>query len=474
MDAAVHNNTSPSLPAHENTDFSVIEKAGMALGHAPSGLLLPGIDRNTEREAVRLCARDYLEHHVFFNDDRFHNHLNHHLLAVFSMGGSAKRLQEIFDGNRSMQRPMMPMHQVDINAANFSEYLAKEERYPDYVAFFRKELDAAGDGWHAVVAKYIFDPRVFPYFMSGAFHPFIQLGYGLEFESKAITAMALAQTCVHIPGTEESYFPSAFEEMRKCLDDGSAADHSVMQILDLLREERSAADIEYKGFIFARENTTLGGKLAAKYGRLWTIATDEKTISAKYEELLSAIALLYISMTRPGYKPALDFFVMHCLTSAYFLPIIFDILSTEQKARLLHAHWIVVLEIYSLVGAPQLYINPEYTADDTYAVSKDLYGESAANPWLDVVKDAINSDNIHVPKVIRALWRGNVLSSLQSKSSTERKTPLVNWLYIARTTLDTITISSFLESSDARNKGKRFWDKGMLGYDQFWEDREKN
>ncbi|KAJ1796395.1 hypothetical protein LPJ59_003781, partial [Coemansia sp. RSA 2399] len=115
-----------------DTDFSVIEKAGMALGHAPSGLLLPGIDRNTEREAVRLCARDYLEHHVFFNDDRFHNHLNHHLLAVFSMGGSAKRLQEIFDGNRTMQRPTMPMHQTDINAANFTEYLTKEEHYPDY------------------------------------------------------------------------------------------------------------------------------------------------------------------------------------------------------------------------------------------------------------------------------------------------------------------------------------------------------
>ncbi|KAJ1790102.1 hypothetical protein LPJ59_005221 [Coemansia sp. RSA 2399] len=372
-----------------------------------------------------------------------------------------------------MQRPTMPMHQTDINAANFTEYLTKEEHYPDYVSFFRKELDAAGDDWHAVVTKYILDPRLFPYFMSGAFHPFIQVGYGLEFESKAITATALAQTCVHVPGPDESYFPSVFEAMRKHLDDGSAADHSTMQILDLLREERSAAGVECNGFMFARENLILGGKLAAKYGRLWTIAADEKTISAKYEELLSAIALLYISITRPGYKPTLDFFIMHCLTSAYFLPIIFDILSTEQKARVLHAHWTSVLTFYSLVGAPQLYINPEYTADDAYAVSKDLYDESAANPWLDVIKEAINHDDIHVPKVIRALWRGNILSSLQSKSSTEQKTPPVNWLYIARTTLDTVTMNNFVGSTDARNKGKRFWDKGMLGYDQFWEDREK-
>ncbi|KAJ1666362.1 hypothetical protein EV178_002318 [Coemansia sp. RSA 1646] len=461
------------LPAHENTDYSVIEKASMSLGHAPSGLLLPGIDKNTEKEATRLCARDYLEHHVFFNNYRFHNHLNHHLLAVFSMGGSAKRLQEIFDGNRIIQRPTMPMHQVEINATNYTEYLAKEEHYPDYVAFFHKELDAAGDEWHAVVSKYISDPRIFPFFMSGAFHPFIQIGYGLEFESKAITATALAQACVHIPDVEESYFPAAFEEMRMNLDNGSADDVSLMQTLDMLRGERAAADIEYKESIFARENTILGSKLAAKYGKLWTVCADEKAISAKYEELLSTAALLYISTTRPGYKQVLDFFVLHCLTSAYFLPIILDVLSIEQKARTLHAHWIVTLSIYSLVGAPQLYITPEHTATNTHAVADGIYGGSA-NPWLGVFKDAINHNDIHVPKVIRALWRGSILSALQNKDSTEQKAlPPVNWLYIARATLDTITMSSLISGSDDRNKGTRFWDKGMLGYDQFWENREK-
>ncbi|KAJ2749325.1 hypothetical protein H4S06_004665, partial [Coemansia sp. BCRC 34490] len=51
------------LPTHDDSDYSVIQKAGMELGHASSGMLLPGIDGKTRKEAVRLCARDYLEHH---------------------------------------------------------------------------------------------------------------------------------------------------------------------------------------------------------------------------------------------------------------------------------------------------------------------------------------------------------------------------------------------------------------------------
>ncbi|KAJ2526090.1 hypothetical protein EV175_007687, partial [Coemansia sp. RSA 1933] len=66
---------------------------------------------------------------------------------------------------------------------------------------------------------------------------------------------------------------------------------------------------------------------------------------------------------------------MHFLTSAYFLPIVFEILSTKQKARVLHAHSIVVLQMYSFVGASKLYITPEHIANNTHAVANKLYGE---------------------------------------------------------------------------------------------------
>ncbi|KAJ2679767.1 hypothetical protein GGI25_001218 [Coemansia spiralis] len=268
------------LPSHDNSDFSVIEKAGMSLGHAPAGLLLPGIDGEIHKEATCLCARDYLEHHVFFNNIKFHNHLNHHLLAAYSMGASVERLQEIFDGNRLIQRSSLSTHEaITIDATNYINYLSQEKYYLDLVRFFHKELDAAGDGWHSVVAKYIFEPHLFPLVMSGFVHPFIQLGYALEFESKAIAATALAQTCKS----------------------------------DKMRDERINMKIPFSGFIFAPPNAASAERLAAKYAKRWVVDADEKAIDAKYYELLSVVSLWYIALTRPGYRLMLDFFTMHLL-----------------------------------------------------------------------------------------------------------------------------------------------------------------
>ncbi|KAJ2683592.1 hypothetical protein IWW39_005417, partial [Coemansia spiralis] len=156
----------------DDDDYSVIDKAGMALSHNPCGLLLPGVDPTTHREAVRLCARDYLENHIFINDRQFHSHLNHHLLAVYSLGGSTKRLQEIFDINNSYRRPSLAMvDDVTITTDNYTEYLVKEEYYPNFVAFYRRELAASNGNINSVVAKYFFDPHIFPLAMSGLLHP---------------------------------------------------------------------------------------------------------------------------------------------------------------------------------------------------------------------------------------------------------------------------------------------------------------
>ncbi|PIA19696.1 hypothetical protein COEREDRAFT_36644, partial [Coemansia reversa NRRL 1564] len=160
----------------------------MTLNHAPAGLLLPGIDITTRKEAIRLCARDHLEHHVFFNNRGFHNHLNHHLLATFTMGGSVKRLQEIFDLNKTMQRPLDQLsNEITITFDNYKDHLADEMCYSAFVNFFHEQLENAED-WKSIVFEYIFDPQIFPRAMGGLYHPLIQLGYGLEFESKAITA----------------------------------------------------------------------------------------------------------------------------------------------------------------------------------------------------------------------------------------------------------------------------------------------
>ncbi|KAJ2681752.1 hypothetical protein H4R19_007271, partial [Coemansia spiralis] len=219
--------------ARNDTDANVIREAGMALGHSPSGLLLPGIDATTLHAATRLCARDYLEHHAYFNDRGFHNHLNHHLLAVFTMGASAERLQTVFDQNKQMVRSRDAYSDsVDINADNYMEHFGNPRCYASYIHFFRGELDAARDDWKACALDYFFDPPVFQMGMSGLFHPFIQMGYGLEFDSKALTAMALAQVCVHHRFYKTLFDKRTFADICASTPINDGMGLSLMQILD--------------------------------------------------------------------------------------------------------------------------------------------------------------------------------------------------------------------------------------------------
>ncbi|KAJ1997519.1 hypothetical protein GGI04_005370, partial [Coemansia thaxteri] len=224
----------------DNDDYSVIDKAAMVLAHNPVGLTLPGIDHVTHREATRLCARDYLENHVFFNEHRFHNHLNHHLLAAFSMGASPARLQRIFDINKPIQRPaLVPCNDVTITPDNFTKYLSDESYYPNFVAFYRRELAKSDDNWSAVVAHYAFHPDMFPLFMSGLLHPFIQLGYGLEFKSEAIIATALAQASVHQPQFARIFDRDTFDDICAANqdEDSSSIGLPLLAILDKLRND---------------------------------------------------------------------------------------------------------------------------------------------------------------------------------------------------------------------------------------------
>ncbi|KAJ2077464.1 hypothetical protein H4R24_005121 [Coemansia sp. RSA 988] len=456
---------------HDNTDYSVIEKTKMSLGHASTGLLLPGVDDATRKEATRLCARDHLEHHVFFDKRGFHNHLNHHLLAVFTLGGSAERLQTIFDLNKTIERPLaLFSNDVVITSDNYKDHLADEMCYSAYVRFFHEQLEDAGENWRSVVFEYAFDPEIFPYIMSGLYHPFVQLGYGLEFESKTLTAAALAQACVHSLFYEGCLSDSTFaEECSNTLANGGSG-FSLMQILDLIRKDKFASDILYTEKPFFETDMTIVESLVVKYAKLWTVESTKTAVDTKYKELLSVVALMYGSLTKPGYKMLLHFALMHCLTSAYFLPIIFEHLSVDRQAKLLQAHCALTLGTFAIHGSPKFYIAPELTAVDARHV-ESLTPSNSGNPWLEVFEKAIASNDLHVVKAIRSLWRGSLLNAFHNhtdSASSYDMPPAINWLYLAQLTVSVIKADYFEDVDQQTQQGKHYWTYGMVGCDEFW------
>lgn len=129
----------------------------------------------------------------------------HHILSLFGTGANPTIIQRGYDQNASYQRPALPKQEEVVQDLfqtwdHAQAYLGKEKHYPNFLAFFQREIDAKG--WEAVLSEYLFagtpsadDLLVRLY--AGFLHPLIQLMYGVEWGQPALCAEGLAQTCVH-------------------------------------------------------------------------------------------------------------------------------------------------------------------------------------------------------------------------------------------------------------------------------------
>lgn len=153
------------------------------------------------KKVSELLQEDLEKHHVFFNKDGFHNHISHHLLALYGTGAGASSLQLGYNNNTDYQRPTLPPHEQVIEELkswdHAKKYLGQEKYYPDFLRFFQKEIE--NRGYEEVLNEYVFKgdetaDELFSRLFAGFLHPVIQLMYGLEWHQPAIVAMALAQT----------------------------------------------------------------------------------------------------------------------------------------------------------------------------------------------------------------------------------------------------------------------------------------
>ncbi|KAJ2795685.1 hypothetical protein H4S07_006417 [Coemansia furcata] len=314
--------------------------------------------------------------------------------------------------------------------------------------------------------------------MSGLLHPFIQLGYGLEFKSEAIIAMALAQASIHKKQFSRAFDTETFDEICSQASKNDADGKSLLDILDCMRDDPIAAKITYNEEPYTPENRGHAEDLAIKYAKLWTVENTEASVKAKVKEIMTIIALVYGAAIRPGFHPALEFGLMHNLTSSYFLPIIMDVLTLDNKVRLLRAYAVTFLYMYAAKGCPRLVIIDLFITTDTQ--SDRAVATVEDNPWTYVINKAIASNDMHVAKVVRALWRLSLLIAFPSEDMpiyryTNRPVN-VNCLYLARITVDNIRKSvrrnpdtGKMELED--NVYDQGWAHGMLAFDEFWTNK---
>ncbi|KAL2191791.1 hypothetical protein L209DRAFT_761414 [Thermothelomyces heterothallicus CBS 203.75] len=338
--------------------------------------------RQTDEAAKKvseLLQEDMEKHHVFFNQLHYHNHIPHHLLALYGTGAPPSSLQTAYVNNTTYQRPALSPHTDEpVNLRPWpsaaARYLGDETYYPDFLRFFQSEMPAAAasaassssssSSWQPVVRKYLFDSgsddlllRMF----AGVLHPLIQLMYGVEWGQEAIVAEALAQAAVH-EGWVGEYLLEAERLARQGGGEGKGkeAGEGVMELIAAVRANPKLAGAARHG----DANKIRDGVLARARDEMLAIAArvrvrpDQKEVEEKTAEMFDAALFVAAAaaMVKDGKQPKFDFFLMHHVTSSPFFVTLNaqDWVPVEIKARMLE--WKIRMDLLQYVarGAPEL------------------------------------------------------------------------------------------------------------------------
>ncbi|KAI1849401.1 hypothetical protein JX266_004896 [Neoarthrinium moseri] len=327
-----------------------------------TGLWHFGQSESAAQKATELLNKDIEKHHVFFNQDGFHNHISHHLLALYGTGASAEDLVKGYRENEDYQRPAMKAHESlfedlrDWDKAK--KRLGKEQYYTDWLLFYQHEIERLG--WQKALAEYMFkgDERsddMFVRMYAGFVHPLIQLMYGVEWDQPAIVAMALAQASVHN------------DQLRKFLMEAEGQAKSaptpmprIASLLDDVAKDeklRNSPDLD-------DGNKVRDGVLGRAWDEALKYSAQVKVLPEELEERTAEMfnTAIYEASAAAIYKdkdPKYEFFLMHHVNvSPIFITLNKqDWISVENKIRMLE--WKIRLDLiqYSARGSPKLSVD---------------------------------------------------------------------------------------------------------------------
>ncbi|CAO3629812.1 unnamed protein product [Cunninghamella echinulata] len=396
--------------------------------------VLPGITANTTSVAEKLLTKNNLLHDIFFHERKFHNHLAHHILAAYSLGAKEEQLAKIYKEHASYQRPLPPILGETITRDNYSKYLGSAKAYTSYLHFFEKEI--AQYGIIDTVRRFVWSGDMLARTLGGALHPIIHIGYGIEFSlpGQAAEGLALA-ACTEgsitkwiseRPPISDSLVPihreDVFNEHHEKLEETETEKEKVtiLEIVESIHASKNFDDavpsddekLRASGLLYEPRIYPSYTDQLYEYVKQWIQDHQWNTrgaIDERLKELYTSMILIYGAS---GFKAndegdqrvQLDFFLMHTLTSSYFLHILTPHLHINEAASMIQGHLLSTLIYYVGMGRPQVQVNRLLAYK-----SPSLFRDDDPQDWHHVLTIAVNEDEAHVVKVIRSLAMANIL-----------------------------------------------------------------
>lgn len=291
-------------------------------------LALPGITKLARETVAELLEENHNKHHCFFNEKGFHNHLVHGVLASYSLGATHERLRAIYESHAVEQRPIGSIKK-NFTPVDWKSEVGNQEFYASYLEFFRQEVPKLGRV--EAIVKYAFDTDVIGRTFSGAFHPLIHLGYGIDFGIDAIVAEGLAMMAVTskmmspfvvVPATKVEKVTAKIVSQLSISEPSSAK--TVVDILAAIREDRELDNVTSYPEVNKTMDVTKSEVAASKVQKL---LLEWKVEGMGVQERLCVLVKARVSVMAKCYS--LFFLVL-------FLPLSETIQDIDLKAKELY------------------------------------------------------------------------------------------------------------------------------------------
>lgn len=263
---------------------------------------------------IRL-QQNHDDYHVFFDKLGRHNHIVHHILAIWALNASSKELQDGYNRNKSYQRAQPAIDQDKLkdmaDTDKFMAALGNKDNYHTFLQFFKSEIEKSSV--EGVLQKYLFAgderaDRMLVCMYAGFLHPIIHLGYGLEFHQPAIVAEGLASAACH-DGWIGDYLLPAEKAAKERAHEQSTK--SIAELLDEIHDDkglRVAAhwddDNKIRDGIIPR-----GGKAMIDYASQFRINSPDE-LEEKTAEMTNAVCYYSAGAQHPPNMVMYDFYFM--------------------------------------------------------------------------------------------------------------------------------------------------------------------
>jgi len=406
------------------------------------------VSPNALEECNKLLRKNHEEWHMFFRDTAGHNHIVHSLLTILALGAGPEELKARYEDGVPIQRAMPSvdsellgkLRSKEEAGALYKSISGQVHQYHTFLEFFQGEISAKG--WREVIQEYLLARTqvadlLLARMYEGAYHPIIHLGLGVEFQQPAIIAEALAQAAAHDDAGIGTLFHDAEQEARMAYP--SKTPTSMLALVHQVRATDAIRNApRWTDFGNKMRDGIVGraGEQMARLASQFCIPHDEEHLARRTAEMISTCA--YFAGAAQAKRKTqgtikIDFFYMHCVTSAIFFSVFIkqDWIRLEDRVRLVEWKARLDLAWYAVSGCAVL---------DGSAIAGYSSPESDGMGW-DELFDAVikEHDDGHAAKFLRALKNGEDAAKRFQQGEYSDYFPMKGdmWLRLARMCQDT-------------------------------------